>query len=45
MFTIMDRIADATGIPIDDGIAHDLRYEIGEQLGMSHLGPEERSAR
>ena len=43
MFNIMDRIADATGIPIDDGIAHDMRYQIGEQLGISHLGPEERS--
>ena len=44
MFNIMDRIADATGIPIDDGIAHDVRHEIGDQLGMSHLDPDQRSA-
>ena len=44
MFNIMDRIADATGIPIDDGVAHDARYEIGDRLGMSHLTPEQRSA-
>ena len=36
MFSIMDRIADATGIPIDAGIAHDSRLEIGAQLGMDY---------
>ena len=36
MFSIMDRIADATGTPIDAGIAHDSRLEIGAQLGMDH---------
>lgn len=40
MFSIMDRIADATGIPIDAGIAHDSRLEIGAQLGMDHLAPQ-----
>ena len=45
MFNIMDRIADATGIPIDEGVAHDIRYEIGDQLGMSYLGPERRNPR
>lgn len=44
MFNIMDRIADTTGIPIDEGIAHDSRLAIGEQLGMEHLAPEHRSA-
>ena len=45
MFNIMDRIADTTGIPIDEGVAHDSRLAIGEQLGMEHLAPERRSVR
>ena len=44
MFNVVDRVADATGIPIDEGIAHDLRHQIGEDLGMSHLAPNARSA-
>ena len=44
MFNIMDRIADTTGIPIDEGIAHDSRLAIGKQLGMEHLAAEHRSA-
>ncbi len=44
MFNIMDRIADATGIPVDEGVAHDARYRIGNKLGMGHLTPEQRSA-
>ena len=45
MFNIVDRIADATGIPIDPGFTRDFRYEIGSELGMDHLTPEERAAR
>ena len=45
MFNIVDRVADATGIPIDDGFTRDLRYTIGSELGMSHLTPEERASR
>jgi hypothetical protein len=45
MFNVVDRIADATGIPIDDGFTRDTRYEIGRELGMEHLSPEERDAR
>jgi alkylhydroperoxidase family enzyme len=44
MFNIVDRIADATGIPVDEGFAHDARYQIGEELGMGHLTPEKRSS-
>lgn len=44
MFEVMDRIADATGIPIDEGVAHDSRYRIGDQLGMGDFAPEHRSA-
>ena len=42
MFNVVDRIADATGIPIDDGFTKDLRYAIGCELGMAHLTPEQR---
>ncbi len=45
MFNVVDRIADATGIPIDDGFTRDMRYAIGNELGMGHLTPEERASR
>ncbi len=45
MFNVVDRVADATGIPIDEGITRDMRYEIGKELGMGHLTPEERASR
>lgn len=45
MFNVVDRVADATGIPIDDGFTRDLRYAIGSELGMDHLTPEERANR
>lgn len=45
MFNVVDRVADATGIPIDEGFTRDLRYEIGSELGMEHLTPEERAKR
>lgn len=45
MFNVVDRVADATGIPIDEGPISDMRYGIGSELGMDHLAPEERSSR
>ena len=45
MFNVFDRVADATGIPIDEGFSRDMRYAIGTELGMGHLSPEERSGR
>jgi hypothetical protein len=45
MFNVVDRIADSTGIPIDEGFSRDMRYEIGAELGMNHLTPEERASR
>jgi len=30
---------------IDEGMTHDLRYQVGGELGMKHLAPEERAAR
>jgi hypothetical protein len=45
MFNVVDRVADATGIPIDDGFTRDLRYSIGAELGMDHLTPEKRANR
>lgn len=42
MFNIVDRVADATGIPIDPGDARDFRYGVGSELGMDHLSPEAR---
>jgi len=45
MFNVVDRVADSTGIPIDEGMTHDLRYQVGGELGMKHLAPEERAAR
>jgi len=45
MFNVVDRVADATGIPIDEGMVKELRYEIGAELGMQALAPEKRAAR
>jgi predicted homoserine dehydrogenase-like protein len=45
MFNVVDRVADATGIPIDAGFTRDMRYSIGSELGMDHLTPEERASR
>lgn len=45
MFNVVDRVADATGIPIDDGMTRDMRYAIGSELGMGHLTPEQRASR
>ncbi len=45
IFNVVDRVADATGIPIDDGFTRDMRYAIGEELGMQHMTPEERASR
>jgi hypothetical protein len=42
---VVDRIADSTGIPIDEGFVRDMRYQVGSELGMDHLTPEERAAR
>ncbi len=44
MFNVVDRIADATGIPIDE-VTREMRYQIGSELEMDHLTPEERAAR
>lgn len=44
MFNIVDRVADATGIPIDAPLS-EFRYEVGKELGMMDLAPEARSAR
>ena len=45
MFNVVDRIADATGIPIDEGFIKDMRYSVGTELGMDHLTPEKRASR
>ena len=45
MFNVADRVADATGIPIDEGMTHDMRYAVGSELGMDHFAPEMRAAR
>jgi hypothetical protein len=44
VFNLVDRIADAMGIPVDE-VTREVRYEVGEELGMTHLTPEARSAR
>jgi hypothetical protein len=44
VFNVVDRVADATGIPVDD-VTREVRYGVGEELGMTHLTPEARSAR
>ena len=43
-FSGLVRVADATGIPIDEPI-RELRYQVGEELGMMELSPEARYAR
>jgi len=45
MFNVVDRVADATGIPIDEEFAREARYAVGAELGMGHLSPEERARR
>ena len=45
MFNVVDRVADATGIPIDEGPTRDMRYGVGGELGMEALTPEARAAR
>lgn len=45
MFNVVDRVADSTGISIDEGMTHDLRHQVGGELGMKHLASEERAAR
>ena len=45
MFNVVDRVADATGIAIDEGVTHHMRYAVGSELGMDHLAPEKRAAR
>ena len=45
MFNVVGRIADATGIPIDEGMTREMRYSIGCEFGMEHLSPEERGSR
>ena len=42
MFNIVDRVADATGIPIDTA-SREFRYSVGQELGMAHLTPEVRA--
>lgn len=42
MFNVVDRVADATGIPIDEE-TRGFREGIGEELGMGHLRPEMRA--
>ena len=37
MFNVVDRIADATGIPVDEGPFKEVRYAVGGELGMAHL--------
>ena len=44
MFNVVDRVADATGIPIDEP-TRDMRYGVGAELGMQDLTPEARGAR
>ena len=34
MFELNDRVADATGVPLDE-LALDIRLKVGEKLGMS----------
>ena len=44
VFNVVDRVADATGIPVDE-VTREVRYGVGEELGITHLTPEARSAR
>ena len=45
MFNVVDRVADGTGIPIDEGPTNHMRYGIGSELGRDHRTPEERDSR
>jgi hypothetical protein len=42
MFNVVDRVADAIGIPID-AVSREFRYGVGQELGMTHLTPEARA--
>ena len=44
MFNVVDRVADATGIPLDES-SEEFRTAVGQELGMMDMSPEARSAR
>ena len=44
-FNVVDRVADATGIPIDDNGVKDFREQVGKEVGLADFHPDLRSAR
>lgn len=44
-FNVVDRVADATGIPIDDNAVKDFRESVGKEVGLEAFHPDLRAAR
>ena len=44
-FNVVDRIADATGIPIDEGPTKEFREAVGKEVGLEAFHPDLRAAR
>jgi hypothetical protein len=45
MFNIVDRIADAIGIPLDDNATREMREAVGKEVGLEAFHPDLRAAR
>lgn len=45
MFNVVDRVADAIGIPLDDNATREMREAVGKEVGLEAFHPDLRSAR
>jgi hypothetical protein len=45
MFNVVDRVADAIGIPLDDNPTREMRETVGKEVGLEAFHPDLRSAR
>lgn len=45
MFNVVDRVADAIGIPLDEGPTRALREAVGKEVGLEAFHPDLRAAR
>lgn len=45
MFNVVDRVADAIGIPLDDNPTREMREAVGKEVGLEAFHPSLRAAR
>jgi len=45
MFNVVDRIADAIGIPLDDNPTREMREAVGKEVGLEAFHPDLRASR